>query len=251
MYVYLIKCSIYYKIGFSKNPKNRVKTVKTHNPLDVVLFATLKTDNYLILEKELHSIFANKNSKREWFELNEDDLTLLKINYGFNFLIPINSINNNKIKNKEVLSEVKEIRINNNKIDYVITYFEELFDVVVKNKKTIKKCCLKFESKTIIKAINNLYSQNQDAEKSLSLLYKVCDNINQMDVNPSKHVVKIIKAIMYKQFNCSLSYENCDYLLEKYNTELEHDEVIKDLNSKKFYLSEDDFFKYIIDKYTE
>ena len=39
MYIYIIKCSIYYKIGFSKNPKTRLKTIKTHNPLDVLLIA--------------------------------------------------------------------------------------------------------------------------------------------------------------------------------------------------------------------
>lgn len=249
MYVYLIKCSIYYKIGFSKNPKSRLNTVKTHNPFDVKLFATLKTDNYLEIEKRLHQLFINKNSNREWFELNEDDLTKLKIDYGFNFLIPINSVKNNEVKNTSVLNEIKEFRIDNNKIDYIKEYFEQLFDCTITNLKEVKRVCLKFDLNIIKNAIDSLYNQNNDAKTSYDLLYKVCSNIFEIKENPSKHVVKIIKAIMYKQYNCILNSEDIEYLEENYIIDQNHEEVIKTLNSKKFYLNEDEFWSFVSNNY--
>jgi len=249
MYIYLIKCSVYYKIGFSKNPKNRLKTVKTHNPLDVVLFATLKTDRHLDLERELHELFSNKNSKREWFELNEDDLTYLKIEYGFNFLIPINSIKNNDVKNDYLLSEVKEVRIDNNKIDYFTSYFEQIFDVNINNKKIIKVCCLNHSTDIIKKAIDSLYTQDMDSNKAYNLLPKVCLNLKESKEYPSKYLTKIIKAIFYKRYNTVINQEDVYYLEERFNKGLDINEVVKELNTKKFYLNEDDFWSFIIDKY--
>lgn len=249
MYVYLIKCSIYYKIGFSKNPNNRLKTVKTHNPLDVKLFATLKTDRYNEVEKELHNLFANKNSRREWFELHQEDLLTLKIDYGFNFLIPINSIKDSDVKNSHVLNEIKEIRIDNSKIDYFKSYFEELFEVNIISNKNIKKCCIKFDTDIIKESIDNLYDQGNDGDKSYKLLYKVCSNILESKENPGKYFCKVVKAILYKQYNASINENDIDYINNNYNIDVDVNEAIKDINSKKFYLSFDGFWDLINNKY--
>jgi hypothetical protein len=250
MYVYLIKCSIFYKIGFSKNPKSRLQTIKTHNPLNVKLLATLKTENYLKVEKELHVLFLNKNSKREWFELNEDDLLKLKIEYAFNFTTPINSIKTSDSEKKHDFSEIKEIRIDNNKIDYFKSYFEDLFNVTINDLKEIKRCCIKFDSDTIKQSIDSLYSQESTAQQSYNLLFKVCSNKKQMNDNPTQQVLKIISAIIYKQYKRSLDDEDFQYIHQNYMTNIDHDSVIKDLNTKKFYFRFDDFVNYIINKYT-
>lgn len=249
MYVYLIKCSIYYKIGYSKNPKNRLKTVKTHNPLDVKLFATLKTDNYLALEKELHNLFSNKNSRREWFELHEEDLLCLKIDYGFNFLIPINSIKDSEIKNKHVLNEIKEIRIDNSKIDYFKSYFEELFSCIIKDNNTIKRCCSKFDTDIIKESIDSLYSQGNNGSKSYNLLYKVCVNIKESRDNPGAYFSKVVKAVLYKQYNYIMSVSEMDYLSENFLKENDVNEAIKTINSRKFYLDVSEFWDLIYSKY--
>jgi len=249
MYIYLIKCSIYYKIGFSKNPNNRLKTVKTHNPLDVKLFATLKTDNHLKMEKELHNLFANKNSRREWFELHEEDLLQLKIEYGFNFLIPINSIKDDCLKNKHVLNEIKEIRIDNSKLDYFKSYFEELFNCTIKDNKTMKRCCLKFDVPTIKESIDNLYNQGNDANKTYSLLYKVCSNIKESKENPGAYFCKVVKAILYKQYDSIIEECDYDYISNNYKEEIDVNLAIKDINSKKFYLDYNSFWDLINNKY--
>lgn len=249
MYVYLIKCSIYYKIGYSKNPNNRLKTVKTHNPLDVKLFATLKTDNYLSIEKELHNLFANKNSRREWFELHEEDLLHLKIEYGFNFLIPINSIKDTTVKNQHVLNEIKEIRIDNSKIDYFKSYFEQLFNCEINNNKTIKRCCLKFDTDEIKEAIDSLYNQGNDGSKAYDLLFKVCSNIKESKDNPAGYFCKVVRAILHKQYNSVMHEEDIKYIQKAYNINNDVNEAIREINSKKFYLNLNEFWDLLNTKY--
>lgn len=244
-----MKCSIYYKIGFSKNPKNRLQTVRTHNPLDVKLFATLKTDDYVEIEKELHKLFANKNSRREWFELHEEDLLHLKINYGFNFLISINSIENSEIKNKHILNEIKEIRIDNSKIDYFKTYFEELFDCKINDITQIKKCCNKFDTEIIKTAIDNLYNQSNEANKSYNLIYKVCSNILESKENPGRYFSKIVKAIIFKQYNRHAPEDEIKYIENCFNKSCDINEAIKTINSRKFYLNYYEFWDLLEDKY--
>lgn len=249
MYVYLIKSSIYFKIGFSKNPDSRLNTIKTHNPFEVILFAKLKTDNYLELEKELHSLFANKNSRREWFELNEDDLLILKIDYGFTFLHKINSIKNNDVSNANILNEVKQVRIDNSKIDYFISYFEELYGCKIYDLKPIKKCCNKFDVNIIKESIDSLFTQDKTESEAYAMLFKVCESIKESKESPEKYFTKIIKAIYYKQYNTVLHESDLKFLEDEYNRFLNINEVIKNLNSKKFYLDQDEFWLFIKNNY--
>lgn len=245
-----MKCSIYYKIGFSKNPNNRLRTVKTHNPLDVFLIAKLKTDNYAILEKELHKKFINKNSRREWFELNEDDLLSLKIDYGFSFSKSISNIIIDSGLNKKSLNEVKNIRIDNNKIDYLSNYFESLYDVTIHDLRPLKKCCIKYDSDIIRKAIDSLYGQDLEPSNAYRLLSKVCSNIVDIAKDPTSHVLKIINAIMYKQYHrSSLSNDEVEEFIAGYDISLDHEDVVKTLNTKKFYLKKYDFVRFVFDRF--
>ena len=250
MYIYVMKCSIFYKVGFSKNPKNRLKTVKTHNPLDVKIFATLKTDNHLELEKELHNLFANKKSRGEWFELNEDDLLMLKIDYGFNFIIPINSIKNNELKNSHVLNEIKEIRIDNSKIDYLNNYFDELFCCKIADLKQLRKCSIKFHTSIIKESIDSLYGQDMNGQKAYDLLFKVCSNVLEVKENPSLYVAKIVKAIMYKHYNQILDADDLVFIENNYDTDINANATVKTLNTKKFYMNKYEFMNFVFDNLT-
>src|SRR5690606_36565286 len=229
--------------------KNRLATIKTHNPLDVKLFATLRTDDFLNIEKELHTLFSNKNSKREWFELHEEDLINLKINYGFNFLIPINSIKDTVIKNKHILDEIKEVRIDNSKIDHFVSYFEQLFDCKINDIKEIKRCCLKYDSELIKETIDSLFNQGTDTSTAYSLIYKVCGNIVESKDAPEKYFTKILKAIYYKHYQNALTAPDIEYLEEGYDRSLDINKVVKTLNSKKFYLNQNEYWSFINDNF--
>ena len=59
----------FYKIGKSKNIRQREKSLKTANPL-IELIAYSHSD----FEKELHSNFEPKHVRGEWFNLKENDV---------------------------------------------------------------------------------------------------------------------------------------------------------------------------------
>lgn len=74
-YVYLIYSENRLKIGFSKNPKNRLKSIKTENPKAYIMY-TIKvneaTENAArVYEKKLHTKFAHLRIGGEWFSWDD------------------------------------------------------------------------------------------------------------------------------------------------------------------------------------
>lgn len=244
-----MKCSVYYKIGYSKNPENRLKTVKTHNPLDVKLLATLKTKKSRSLEKELHNLFLPKNSRREWFELHYQDLLKLKIDYGFNFLEPIEYITDDYKEDEYTLGKIKEIRIDNAKLDALKTYFENLFETEIVDNIPMKKCSLNFDSELIIKAIDNLFEQGKDADTCYKLIYTVCCNLQESKENPGRYFAKVVRALLYKQYGYELMDRDFDYISNNFNKDSNVSKAIREINSRKFYLNITEFLVFINDKF--
>lgn len=74
-----------YKIGMTKNLSNRLSTFKCGNCF-IEFIMTKYTNNPSFLEKKLHTIFKNRNFKREWYKLDDDDFELLS-EFGFNYCI--------------------------------------------------------------------------------------------------------------------------------------------------------------------
>lgn len=72
-YVYIIKIDNYYKIGITRNPKNRFgEYTKLMKPPQVINITCC--NNYKEVEKELHNMFSDKNTNGEWFNLNDEDI---------------------------------------------------------------------------------------------------------------------------------------------------------------------------------
>ncbi len=78
-YVYLIQSPTEaYKIGCTKNPKNRMKTFGVKLPFEVEYIALIKSDNHKQLESDLHETFEDKRIDGEWFALTPDDVEYIK-----------------------------------------------------------------------------------------------------------------------------------------------------------------------------
>lgn len=60
----------YTKIGRSKNPKARERTLQSDNPL-IELLGSIEAP--VTVEKELHRRYADKRIRGEWFDLSESD----------------------------------------------------------------------------------------------------------------------------------------------------------------------------------
>lgn len=61
-----------YKIGRSKDPKNRVKALKTGNTGIIILFYCAGN-----IENQLHKRYSLNRRQQEWFNLSEDDIIAL------------------------------------------------------------------------------------------------------------------------------------------------------------------------------
>lgn len=78
-YVYLIRsASGHYKIGRTKDPKNRMKTFGIQLPFEVEYLCLIETVDMKALEMSLHEQFASKRVNGEWFALDAEDVEYIK-----------------------------------------------------------------------------------------------------------------------------------------------------------------------------
>lgn len=75
IYVMFDKNTGYYKIGRSKNPKKRHKTLRVGNPNIELLFFH---DGRIRDERRVQAMFEDKKVHGEWYNLNGKDLTKIK-----------------------------------------------------------------------------------------------------------------------------------------------------------------------------
>lgn len=78
-YVYLLQSPTgAYKIGRTKNPKSRLKTFEVKLPFEVEFTALIQTRDMYQLEIDLHTKYASKKIKGEWFRLEQEDVDYIK-----------------------------------------------------------------------------------------------------------------------------------------------------------------------------
>lgn len=113
MYVYLIqsgdKKSDPVKVGYSKNPENRIKNLQTGNPKVLRLLMKIKCNSNghaRRLEKSLHEMLKGQNILLEWFKLNR-----------CNVMKMLNAFANNKdfeqVQDMEGLFSYEELTVKN------------------------------------------------------------------------------------------------------------------------------------------
>lgn len=78
-YIYLLKSpTSAYKIGRTRNPKDRLKTFSVKLPFEVEYIALIPTDDMVELERVLHARFDHRRINGEWFELSPDEVAYIK-----------------------------------------------------------------------------------------------------------------------------------------------------------------------------
>lgn len=78
--VYLIgsRRTPFTKIGFSTNPNRRLNGIQTVDPTCFLISTTEADMGY---EKFLHRYFAKQRRKKEWFDLTDDHIALIRSNH--------------------------------------------------------------------------------------------------------------------------------------------------------------------------
>lgn len=89
-FVYLIKnpTNNSMKIGRTKNLEQRLNSIRTGVP-QAKLFAFKEVDNFIYEEGRLHKKFKEKRIGREWFLLDDKDIKLILVEYGYHEVNPV------------------------------------------------------------------------------------------------------------------------------------------------------------------
>lgn len=77
-YIYVIKTIYGFKIGKTKNLRNRMNVFGVQLPFKYILVYDAKIINYHYVEKMLHDKFKHKHINGEWFNLTPEDLEEIK-----------------------------------------------------------------------------------------------------------------------------------------------------------------------------
>lgn len=70
--VYFIAQNNMVKIGYSKDVKKRIKSLKTASPYPLILLGYIEGDKQK--ERELHNQFIDYKQSGEWFKLSDDKI---------------------------------------------------------------------------------------------------------------------------------------------------------------------------------
>jgi hypothetical protein len=80
-WVYLIQSSIGIKIGKSKDPNTRLKSIPFNYPHiegQFTLIHQILTNDTRMFERDLHQRYKESRIEGEWYDLTEDDIAVLK-----------------------------------------------------------------------------------------------------------------------------------------------------------------------------
>ena len=84
-YLYIMKDTStgYHKIGISKNPQYREKTLQSEKPtIEIVWVSDSTTIKARDIEKALHSYFEHRRTRGEWYNLSSHQIESIKNNYN-------------------------------------------------------------------------------------------------------------------------------------------------------------------------
>lgn len=72
-----------YKIGFSKTPEKRLKSLQTGFPAKLKLYYTkeISESKVKFIEKQIHKVIAHKRTKGEWFNIDLND-AISEVNFA-------------------------------------------------------------------------------------------------------------------------------------------------------------------------
>lgn len=67
----------YVKIGYSKDPCERLKDHQVSTPYELWILIQLPVEDAEAVERQLHELLGDKNTRGEWFELGYRDYDML------------------------------------------------------------------------------------------------------------------------------------------------------------------------------
>lgn len=78
-YIYVLSCDNEYKIGYSKDVAQRVKTLQTARSTPIKILYTMRVQDAEKAERFLHSVCIGDRKGGEWFDLSSRSKELLEM----------------------------------------------------------------------------------------------------------------------------------------------------------------------------
>ncbi len=76
-FIYVVRCDRYYKIGCTRNAKQRIARFETSYPHALTVVNIARVNDMTQVEQSLHTRFCAKRVKGEWFDLTASDLRVI------------------------------------------------------------------------------------------------------------------------------------------------------------------------------
>lgn len=211
-FVYLIKCSNFYKIGISNNPIRRRSTIQTHNPLKVDLVATLASKNAAHVEKSYHKKFISKKTNGEWFDLSYEDLKSLHLD-GFDFKVLVDDL----IEKPNIthnIASVESARDFNYQFQEIKGYIVNSFGHYADDEVKLRRLLTKYSFDVLSTCVDNMIKTEKDIHFFEDNCQKWCYAIDLSNKEPEFKAYNYIRKLMVDRFG-KLAYTKLNKYLEK------------------------------------
>lgn len=73
LYLYLLRCNEFYKIGIASNMNSRLNSLQCGNPYNIEIITAKRIKDAREIEQALHEKLFEFKHKREWFLLDDID----------------------------------------------------------------------------------------------------------------------------------------------------------------------------------
>lgn len=73
MYVYVISCAAYHKVGMARDPLRRMREMQVGNPFEMRIIRTFEVADYMAssIEARTHTVLREYHVRGEWFSAPE------------------------------------------------------------------------------------------------------------------------------------------------------------------------------------
>lgn len=125
--VYLIRAAQFYKIGITADVKKRLRAIQTGCPIQCEYIGYIPSHQPEDLEKELHRKFQQFKTSGEWFDLGDDHVRSLVVDYNLKYVTnPIASLSEQtaRTSNSDALKKSRNLAAD---VNEAISVFESIY----------------------------------------------------------------------------------------------------------------------------
>lgn len=184
--VYLIRAAQFYKIGITSDVKKRLRAIQTGCPIQCEYIGYIPTHEPEILEKDLHRKFQQFKTSGEWFDLGDDHIRSLVVDFNLKYItnpLSITSSETLRTSNSDALKESRNISAD---VNDAILFFESVYPkkgLTDMGLSELRKVIIKYGIKSTLAAMKHLSAKKDPGQMIASL-----NNAAKTHKNYGRHI---------------------------------------------------------------